>query len=152
MKLKIEIAPDAEDELILRCRERSERIAELERTLGELLKNDGTLALSIGNTEYYLAPAEILFVETDGGHVSAHTVAGMYRSEKKLYELEALLPRAFLRVSKSCILNAERVESIARNLTGASEVRFRGSSKRVYVSRAYYKLLKDRINELRSVK
>lgn len=152
MKLKIEIAPDCEEELILRCREKTERIAEWERVLEEQLKRDSTLTLSIGNTEYYLSPDEILFFETDNGHVSAHTGDGMYRSEKKLYELEQILPRCFLRVSKSCILNAGLVKSLERNLTGASEVRFSGSTKRVYASRSYYKMLKERIEELRSIK
>ncbi len=64
----------------------------------------------------------------------------------KLYELEELLPRAFIRISKSAILNSSKVYSIARNLTASSRVEFFGSHKAVFVSRNYYKLLKDKIS------
>ncbi|MBP5265805.1 MAG: LytTR family transcriptional regulator [Lachnospiraceae bacterium] len=55
----------------------------------------------------------------------------------------------FLRVAKSTILNVHHVRSILKNITGASEVEFDNSPKRVYVSRSYYKALKDRLEHRR---
>jgi len=73
----------------------------------------------------------------------------MYFTDKKLYELERLLPSTFMRVSKSCILNVAEIASIDRNLTGASEVTFRNCGKKVFVSRIYYKVLREKIEQMR---
>ena len=85
----------------------------------------------------------VLFFETEGGIIRAHTADDEFDVKFKLYELEEKLPRSFVRVSKSTILNIRKVYSITRNLTGASKVEFRDSHKIVYCSRNYYKSLKD---------
>lgn len=54
-----------------------------------------------------------------------------------------------MRVSKSTILNTDRVYSLTRNLTASSLVTFAGSHKQVYVSRNYYKALVNKIKEKR---
>ena len=60
-----------------------------------------------------------------------------------------MLPRYFMRVSKSAILNLNMVYSVEKNITASSLVRFRGSTKIVYVSRIYYKAMKQRLDERR---
>lgn len=67
----------------------------------------------------------------------------------KLYELEELLPASFLRVSKSAIINTGQIRAIHKNITGASEVEFNGSNKRAFVSRSYFKLLTNKMEEKR---
>ncbi|MCL2884985.1 MAG: LytTR family transcriptional regulator, partial [Oscillospiraceae bacterium] len=87
-------------------------------------------------------PADtVLFFETDGGDVYAHTANDAFQVRERLYELSDILPPSFLRVSKSAILNAHKVYSIQRNLTASSRVEFEGSHKVLYVSRFYYKAL-----------
>ena len=95
------------------------------------------------DTEFFLPLDNILFFETDGGGIRAHTADDEFDVKYKLYELEDRLPRSFVRVSKSAILNARMVYSITKNLTGASKVEFRNTHKIVYCSRNYYKTLKD---------
>ena len=73
----------------------------------------------------------------------------MLETGYKLYQLEELLPNAFLRISKSAIVNLNQVYSITRNLTASSLVEFMHSHKRVYVSRNYYKMLVERLAEKR---
>ncbi len=73
----------------------------------------------------------------------------MYYTEYKLYELEKLMTPTFVRISKSCIINVNKISAIHRSITGASEVSFNNTDKKVYVSRAYYKILKDRLYEMR---
>lgn len=79
----------------------------------------------------------------------AHTRDGIYRIRSKLYELEETLPGSFMRVSKSAILNVHHVYSIERNLTASSIVQFQGTHKQVFVSRHYYKALRERLEEKR---
>ena len=60
-----------------------------------------------------------------------------------------MLPRNFMRVSKSAILNLNLVYSVEKNITASSLVRFMGTDKIVYVSRIYYKAMKQRLDERR---
>lgn len=62
---------------------------------------------------------------------------------------EELLPRTFLRISKSAIVNTNKIYSIHRNLTASSLIAFQHTHKQIYVSRAYYKLLKNKLDEKR---
>ncbi|MBR6806981.1 MAG: LytTR family transcriptional regulator [Clostridia bacterium] len=150
MKFTCEISPDAAyDEVIIRCRSRSDKIRLLESAIENALAGDSELVLFIRDSEYYVPKGDILFFETDDGKVKAHTSDRIYTSEHKLFELEEMMPRYFVRVSKSCIVNVKKIESITRNPLGASEVRLRGCEKKVYASRSYYKILKDKINEVR---
>ena len=66
-----------------------------------------------------------------------------YRVKYKLYELEEILPKNFCRISKSTILNVNHIYSISKNITGVSLVEFQETYKKVYVSRYYYKILKN---------
>lgn len=103
-----------------------------------------------GERQYYLSLEEILFFETEGGSVAAHTAQDVFQTRLKLYELEEILPRHFMRISKSSILNTRLVYAINRNLTSSSVVEFQNSHKQVYVSRNYYKTLIDRLEEKRA--
>ena len=97
-------------------------------------------------------PAEqIVFFETENKQVFAHTKTDMYETEYKLYELEELLSKDFMRVSKSTIVNLKHIFSITKNIASSSVVEFRDSHKRVYVSRNYYKALIEQLDERRKI-
>lgn len=149
MKLRIEISEDMPDEVIIRCKTVNDEIRRLQNAFARAMGESDSLLLSLGNTEYFVPLSDILFFETDEDSVAAHTLSNMYYSDKKLYELENILPRYFIRVSKSCILDSGKVSSISKNLTGSGEVLFYNSHKKTYVSRMYYKNLKDLIYETR---
>lgn len=150
MKIKIEIDEEAqEDEVIIRCRGLTGEIAAIQKAVSEVANAAQKFTVYKGNTEYYLTLDEILFFETDGSGVCAHTRTDMYQTKYKLYELEDLLPGCFMRVSKSTILNIHHIYSINRNLTASSVVAFTGSHKQVYVSRYYYKPLVSKLEERR---
>lgn len=149
MKIRIEICPEGEDEIIIRCRERDGRIQSIERVLDGIVKARRELVLYIGNSEYYVPISDILFFETMDSRVCAHTKDAMYSSPHKLFELENLLPSSFVRISKSAIANVMQISSLSRELVGNGELRFYKTEKKTYFSRAYYKILKDRIEEIR---
>ena len=146
MKVRIEEADN--EEIVIRCKKQTSNIFRLAYEIQDIISHD-ELLLKVGNQEYYVKKKEILFFETDSGKVSAHTDENMYCTEHKLYELEEKLPACFVRISKSCIVNIMKISSINRNITGASKITFSNTEKEVYCSRAYLKLLKDKINEMR---
>ncbi|MDR0875735.1 MAG: LytTR family transcriptional regulator, partial [Clostridiales Family XIII bacterium] len=89
---------------------------------------------------------EILFFETEGKKIYAHTRDEVFEAKLRLYELEELLPRSFLRVSKSAIVGTKAIYAIDKNPVGPSTIHFRGSHKKLSVSRQYFKILHDRLN------
>ncbi len=149
MKIKTELCPDGEDEIIIKCRSKTEQIRKIESVLEELVASDREMVLFLAGAEYYVPINEILFFESGNGHVYAHTKDKMFTSEYKLFELEDILPKSFLRISKSTVANVMLIASLRRELVGNGEITFKGSDKKTYFSRVYYKILKDKIDEMR---
>ncbi len=151
MRIRVELSTESEEEIVIRCREESEEI----RRLCSLIEHatqaneEGDLPLRLGNTEYFVPKQEVLFFETYDGKVYAHTKTGMLQTDLRLFELEQSLPYYFLRVSKSAIVNVRMIASLKRELTGNGSVTFKESDKLAYFSRAYHKILKDKIEEVR---
>jgi len=146
VKLRIEITDTCtEDEVIIRCRSVSEEV----QKVGAYVQSLATPKLVVykGNQEFYLTLDEILFFETEGEQIYAHTRSDAFRVRHRLYELETMLSHLFVRVAKGTIVNTAHIYAIHRNLTGASQVQFAGTHKHVYVSRHYYKALKERMQE-----
>lgn len=149
VKVRIEVDENNEEEIVIRCQSLTPHIMKLQQMLVEDGNRSGQLVLYKGDVEYYINLSEILFFETENSLVIAHTAKDAYETRKKLYELENLLPRAFLRISKSAIVNTDKIYAINRNLTASSAIEFQGTHKQIYVSRAYYKLLKEKMEEKR---
>ena len=124
-------------------------LAEMRLLIEGAVKSRSELRLSLGGTEYYVEKSEILFFETSDSKVYAHTCNGMYAAPYKLFELESLLPSCFVRISKSSIANVYRIRSLRRELTGNGEIAFKGCDKKADFSRGYYKLLYQKIDEMR---
>ena len=148
MKVRIEIADDlTESEIIIRCREIDEEIGRLQRTISETASARQQMLCYQNEKEFYLPLQKILFFETSENRIEAHTAEDVFTVRHRLYELEEFLPSYFLRVSKSTILNSKEVYSITKRLTASSLVQFRGTHKKVYVSRNYYKALKTMLDD-----
>ena len=150
MKIRIEIDENAhEDEVIIRCKELNENVKKVQQAIKQYSVKTNLVFMK-ENTEYFIPLSCVLFFETAEKGIEAHTADDLYTIKNKLYELEKILPANFVRASKSSILNIDHIYSIEKNITSASLVRFNGSHKQLYVSRNYYKALKQRLNERRN--
>lgn len=151
MKIRLELDGSiTEEEVVIRCRTLSEEVQMMQKTLADLAARNQRFVFYKGDTEYYLPLEDILFFETEGKVIFAHTGNEMYQVKYRLYELEEFLPGHFMRISKSTILNTNKVYSIQRNLTASSVVEFQNTHKQVFVSRYYYKPLKNKLEEKRN--
>jgi len=149
VKLRIEITDGSmEDEIIIRCGRVDESVQKLQAYIQNM--SAPKLTFYKENQEYYLPLEEILFFETDGEQIYAHTANDAFRVKHRLYELEEILPHYFVRVAKGTIVNAMQIYAINRNLTASSQVKFAGTHKQIYVSRHYYSSLKEKMNERRN--
>lgn len=147
MKIRIEIDETVqEDEVIVKCRELNENVRRIQQAVSEISDRNEIEFFKDG-AEYFLPVESVLFFETAGNLIDAHTADDVFQVKAKLYELENILPGYFVRVSKSTILNIRHIYSIEKNITSSSLVRFSKTHKQVYVSRNYYKFLKQRLSE-----
>lgn len=148
MKIRIEIDEELEsDEVIIRCQKLSDEVSRVQKAVSDVISEKNRIVFYKGEAEYYFPLEKILFFETEEDGISAHTVHDIYKIKYRLYELEELLPGYFLRISKSAILNTRKIFAIDRDLSSTSTVSFQNTHKQVYVSRRYYKPLKDRLEE-----
>jgi DNA-binding LytR/AlgR family response regulator len=153
MKIRIEIDENLiEDEIVIKCNTLNEEVTKIQRAVADIATKAQKFTFYKGDTEYYLSLEEVLFFETDENGICVHTAEQVYQTKHRLYELEELLPGYFMRISKSAILNLNHIYSISRNLSAASIVQFQNTHKQVYVSRYYYKPLKERLDEKRMSK
>ena len=145
MKFTVEIDENlTEPVVIVRCKELTPEIMAMQKAVTSYGGGKEQLALTKGDIEYFIDPSEVLFFETDTGAVNVHTVDNVYQTRLKLYELENMFPTSFMRVSKSAIVNVNRIFSITKGLSGCS-LSFQNTVKQLYVSRMYYKPLRDRL-------
>ena len=149
LKIRIEMSEGVQEEVVIRCREITPEIIRLQQLLSGDSDRSNQFLVYKGDTEYYLNVNDIIFFETDGNAVMAHTRDDVYETRRKLYELEELLGGRFQRISKSAIVNVDKVYSIKRNVTSSSAIEFQGTHKQIYVSRAYYKVLREKLEEKR---
>lgn len=146
MKIRIEIDENlTEEEVIIRTANLGAEEEEISSALKELSRARQKFVFCKDETDYYLPLESIAFFETEGSSVHAHTKDDMFTVRLRLYELEEALPGFFMRVSKSTILNLRFVYALTRSISGTCLVQLHGTHKQVYVSRYYYKPLKERL-------
>jgi DNA-binding LytR/AlgR family response regulator len=151
VKIRIEVIEDlAEDEVIIRCNRVDETIQKINHYILEQSSSKSKITFYKKNQEFYFPLDDVLFFETEGERIYAHTVNDAYIVKYRLYELEKILSRNFVRVAKSTIVNIMQVYSVARNLTASGPITFIDSHKHVYVSRSYYRELRQRLEERRN--
>lgn len=147
MKVRIEVDENfVEEEVVIRCNSLSDRVQAIQKAVSEISAGSQRAIFYKGETEYYLPLEEILFFETEGGIINAHTAKDIYQTRYKLYELEEFLPGYFMRISKSGILNVRKIFSMTKSIS-TCVVEFQNTPKQVYVSRYYYKPLKEKLDE-----
>lgn len=147
VKIHIELVNGLdEDEVLIRCGRVDENIQKLQQYILDL-SSEPQIVFYKQNQEFYFPLNEVLFFETEDEYIYAHTANDSYRIKYRMYELEDMLPKNFVRTAKSAIVNITQIHSIERNITASSLIQFIGSHKQVYVSRYYYKDLRQRLNE-----
>lgn len=153
MKITVDIDKNCiENEVLIRCSEMNEEIIYLQKLISSGNNTRMEIELYKNNVEFYEKIENILFFETEDDVVKAHTRKDIFTTKSRLYELEQILPFYFCRISKSAIVNVKEIYSITKNITASSKIEFRDTHKDIYVSRGYFKPLKSKIDEVRSIR
>ncbi|HEM3670770.1 TPA: LytTR family transcriptional regulator [Streptococcus suis] len=148
MKVRIEFDDNLDQvEVVIRASQLGPEVEAIQRALQQVSRP--SIVFYKGSSEYFLSVSEVLFFETDGTKIFAHTGDDAYEVKMKLYELEDCLPAHFCRVSKSTIANSKAIYSLDKSFSGTSRISFYKTHKEVHVSRHYYHLLKEKLQEMR---
>ena len=147
--MRIRIETSDSEEIVIRFREKNDRIKRLELAIEEALTREDTVTLSAGGADYFVPKGEILYFESSDGSIYAHTKDHIYTAPYKLFELESIMAPYFTRISKSAVANLMQISSVKREVVGNGVLTFYGCDKKVWFSRAYFKLLQYKLEELR---
>ena len=147
--MRIRIETSDSEEIVIRCREKNDRIRRLELAIEEALTREDTITLLSDGADCFVPKGELLYFESSNGAVYAHTKDKIYTAPYKLCELEGMMAPRFARVSKSAIANLMQISSVKREVVGNGVLTFYGCDKKVWFSRAYFKLLQYKLDEMR---
>ncbi|WP_349947896.1 LytTR family DNA-binding domain-containing protein [Lacrimispora sp. BS-2] len=149
MKVNIKtISRESEESADLYIHERDDTVDRLVEYLEQDLFQSVTLMCQKGEKICRVPSSEIYLIETVKEKQVVHTEQENYELNKRLYELERFLPSNFIRISKSVIMNIDKVRNYTPMLNGLMKVSMLNSQV-TYISRKYLKEVKDRILEVR---
>ena len=117
---------EAEIEVLIRASERDAQVdALMERVSGQppdaLTATDGEGAL------VRLAPEKIILISVRGNHTRIETEQGVYTLRQTLQSIERILDdRRFLRISRSELVNMDKVEKFDFTIQGALRLELTG--------------------------
>ena len=91
-----------------------------------------------------LKPWDVQCFTVENGKVYALTAEGKWQIKRRLYQLEEILPRAFVKINQSTLANLKQIERFDTSIAGTLKVRFKNGATD-YVSRRNLKAVKERL-------
>ena len=123
-----------ETTLSITCREVT---PELERLIEALRLSDKNLSVRVNGEIRLIDLKSILYVETVERNSFIYTEGGVFESQLRLYELEAMLAEHnFIRVNKSTLVNLNMIESLKSDIDRRIRVTLKNGYQLI-ISRAY---------------
>ena len=123
-----------ETTLSITCREVT---PELERLIEALRLSDKKLSVRVNGEIRLIDLKSILYVETVERNSFIYTEGGVFESQLRLYELEAMLAEHnFIRVNKSTLVNLNMIESLKSDIDRRIRVTLKNGYQLI-ISRTY---------------
>jgi Response regulator of the LytR/AlgR family len=141
MRVNIIVEPDLEEEF---AEFHVRRMTNEVTRLSELVQNKSQVIT--GTDEYdrivVIDELEIVALHAEKKWCRIYTDTGDFSCRKRLYEIENMLGRDFMRISKSIIVNLRKIESVEAVFNGMLLLRMKNGSNE-YVSRTYLPQIRD---------
>lgn len=144
MKVNVSYINSENEEANLQVKAGHNSLDELCRIITEETYKDKILNVTFGEDKYQINCKHVFYIESVNDKVWVHTNKKEFAHKKKLYELEEELPEAFVRISKSVILNLNQVEHYSPLMNGLMKAILKNGNE-VYISRKYLKTLRYKI-------
>ncbi|MGN0432691.1 MAG: LytTR family DNA-binding domain-containing protein [Lachnospiraceae bacterium] len=149
MKITImDLPPGEEEEIIIKCSSLSPKVTELIAELKQSempvkVKYAHKLHAYLDGKIHLIEPADVFYFEYVDAKVFVYCKTKVYEIKNKLYELEEILPKQdFIRVSKTVILNLNKIGILSPTLGGRFEACLNNGEK-IIISRQYVNVLKE---------
>lgn len=116
----------------------------------DILDNNCRVIPAISSNEYdeattvMLKTEKIYYVESVDKRTYIYTKEGCYETKYRLYELEELFNRNFLRSAKAMIINIRKIKSVKSEFNGRMTAELL-NGEQVIIARNYVKDLKERL-------
>lgn len=143
LKIKVERVDDpCETEITVRCSKSSDQ--ETRALLRQLSLYAGTVMGYRDGASHKLARQDIFYIETVDEKTFFYLNSEVYETPLRLYEWEEKLrDTPFVRISKSTILNTDKVSSVRPLLSGKLEAQLSNGEKQV-VNRHYVRGFREK--------
>lgn len=126
-------------------REKDEPVKKLIAFVEHLEESANGLVGSCEGKIYPLKPEAILYMEAMERKTFCYTAERVYELEEKLYELEEKYAHLdFMRISKSYIINLQRIQALKPDF-GGKILATMDNGERLYISRQYAPILKEKL-------
>ena len=141
MKCRTVIDKDREEEVVIYVHEKNSLSYEIEElVLGKSLELFGYRDKNIVK----LSPSDVFCFTVENNKVYALCEKEKYQIKQRLYLLEEILDKDFVKINQSCIANIRKISKFDTSITGTLMVSFK-NGHRDYVSRRQMKKVKERI-------
>lgn len=141
MKFKTILDAACEEQVLIYAKERTPLVEQLEQLL---LEESQALYGYKDKAAQPLDMANVCCFTVEDNKVYAQTNDGQLLLKKRLYELEKMLPRCFIRINQSCIANIRKIKRFDASIAGTLCVTFQNGYTD-YVSRRNLKKVKERL-------
>ena len=141
MRLEINVNKDEHDERIVIYA--TEITEELQKLINEIETSiqDTKLYGRKDDEIYPLHMERMIRFYTENKQVFAEDEQNYYRIDKRLYQLENMLPNQFIRISQSEIINIHYIKKLKQELSGFIKISLINGVS-IYSSRRYVKIIK----------
>lgn len=141
MELNIIYDKEHKEEILIYAHEKNSLVTEIEelveKSYKELLgyRNDEIIKLSV---------KDVVCFTVESGKVYAICGNTRLQIKQRLYQLEEMLDKSFVKINQSTIANIKKIDRFNASLQGSLMVIFKNGYKD-YVSRRQMKIVKERI-------
>lgn len=141
MKCSIIIDKQREEEVMIYAHEKTKLIEEIENLVsGELNELIGY----IDREAVKISLNEVVCFVVENNKVYALIQNGKFCLKQRLYQLESMQDKNFIKINQSCIANVRMIRRFDASLSGSLKVTFRNGYVD-YVSRRNLKTVKERL-------
>jgi DNA-binding LytR/AlgR family response regulator len=149
MKINIEVKTDVETEILIKGDPSSSEVVELISYINEYSSGNAPnkIMLKDGEKSFIKDFDDIWYFESSANKLNAIVDNLFYSCKYKLYEVEDFKDRGFIRISKSTIVNVNKIDFIEMEFSGNYIITLK-NGKRLVLSRKYVKEFKKYIEEV----
>ena len=141
MKCTVIIDPDCEEEVYIYAHKRSSLVDEIERLAAQTTP---LIGYDQDRTAVPLHLEDVFCFAVQNNKVVAITDTVTYTLRARLYQIEEILPKNFVKINQSCIANIRKIKCFCATFGGALRVTMQNGYED-YVSRRQVKHVKERL-------